>query len=383
MNICILGTSFLPTVGGKEYVMHHLANALVDLGHEVLTLVKRVAWQLPGDERRYDLHRFGLPIRGSGRTGLDFTWALAELGRAVRSRRIDVVSCHGVDYAGTMARVGKKLFGYPLVMTPHGIDIQRVPEIGYGLRLDPAWDKLIARNLRAAEYVTAISQSVRLDLTMVAPERIVDLPNGIHVQRFAGPRCDYLRQELAIEPSTKIVLSVGRNHIKKGYDYGIRAVSKLVHELGCKNVRYVIIGRGVTEHAQCVQDNQVEDHVSLVEQISQEKLVDCYKSADTLFSPSITEGLSLVSIEAVAAGLPLVVTDVPGNDDVVQENRCGIIVKDRDIDDMAAGLNSMLTDDDKRRTLAEKSIQCAGMYDWSNIAQRYVAVYRRAIEDFS
>lgn len=113
-------------------------------------------------------------------------------------------------------------------------------------------------------------------------------------------------------------------------------------------------------------------YVSLVEQIPQENLIDCYKSADIFFSPSITKGLSLVSIEAIAAGLPLVVTNVPGNDDVAQENGCGIIVRDRDIDDMAAGLNSMLINDTTRMSFAEKSLQGAAKYDWSKIAERYV-----------
>ena len=113
----------------------------------------------------------------------------------------------------------------------------------------------------------------------------------------------------------------------------------------------------------------------------QERLIACYKSADVFFSPSIIEGLSLVSIEAIAAGLPLVVTDVPGNDDVVRETGCGIIVGDRDIDDMAAGLHALLADDARRAALAEKSMQSASRYDWASIAVRYVEVFRRAIDD--
>lgn len=108
---------------------------------------------------------------------------------------------------------------YPLLpldggrrMTPHGIDIQRVPEISYGLRLDPSWDEPNYKE-SSVSGVRNGHQSVRNDLTMIALEKIVDLPNGIHVQRFAGPRSNYLREGLAIAPSTRIVLSVGCNHI--------------------------------------------------------------------------------------------------------------------------------------------------------------------------
>jgi glycosyltransferase involved in cell wall biosynthesis len=380
VKICIFGTSFLPTVGGKEYVMHHLANALVELGHDVLVLAKRVAWRLPGDPRSYELRRFGLPVRGSGNSGLDFAWGLAELGRARLLRGVEVVSCHSADHAGTIARYGKNLFRFPLVMTPHGLDIQRVPEIGYGMRLDPAWNRVITRNLHAADCVTAISRSVRQELDMVDPGRVVDLPNGIQTARFAGPRSEYLHRELALAPATRIVLSVGRNHVKKGYEYGIRALARLVHDYGRRDVQYVIIGKGVTKHAECVADNGVADYVSLIEQIPQEKLIDCYKSADLFFSPSIIEGLSLVSIEALAAGLPLVVTNVPGNDDVVRDTGCGVVVQDRDVDDMAAGLHALLTDDDRRAELARKATEQAARYDWARIATRYVEVFRRVID---
>ena len=361
--------------------MHHLANALVDLGHDVLVLTKRTTMKTPDEPRKYDLCRFGLPVRGSGSTGIDFVWATRELARAVRRCGVEVVNCHGVDYAGTIARYGKKWFRFPLVMTPHGLDIQRIPEIGYGLRLNPRWDRLITRNLRSADYVTAISRSVREELNMVDPTRVVDLPNGIHVARFSSPRSEYLRRELAIEPNKKIVLSVGRNHIKKGYEYGIRAISTLVRGYGMLDVHYVIIGCGVSTHAALVTECRLAERVSLMEQIPQEKLIECYKSADMFFSPSVIEGLSLVSIEALAAGLPLVVTNVPGNNDVVQKNGCGIIVKDRDVADMAAGLFALLTDNARRASLAEKSVRSAAEYDWPAIARRYVSIYQRAIDE--
>ena len=176
-------------------------------------------------------------------------------------------------------------------------------------------------------------------------------------------------------------MSVGRNHIKKGYDYGIKAMSILTRELGCENIQYVIVGRGVTEHEKFVADCQAEAFVSLIDEVPPEKITQCYKSADIFFSPSIVEGLSLVSIEAMASGLPLVVTDVPGNDDVVRENGCGVIVKSKDSESMAAGLHQLLSDDSYRSSLAELSQQCSGKYDWSKIAMQYEKVYQRAIHD--
>ena len=381
LNICIFGNSFLPAVGGKEYVMHYLGNALAGLGHDVTVVAKRVSWDRPKQERAYDLSRYSLPVKGSGKSGLDFCSAILAVTILNRKKKFDVLNCHGVDYAGTMARHLKSLQQFPLVMTPHGMDIQKIPEIGYGLRLDDAWDRRISKNLKAADYVTAISQSVHGDLDMIPEERIVDIPNGINVSRFSGPASTYLHEHLGISDTSRIVLSVGRNHIKKGYDYGIKAMSTLVGKLCCKDVHYVIVGRGVTEHRKTVAECQADTFISLVDEVPPDRITQCYKSADVFFSPSIVEGLSLVSIEAMASGLPLVVTDVPGNDDVVRDNGCGVIVKSKDPEAMAVGLQRLLSDDSYMSSLAELSQQCSGKYDWPKIAMQYEAVYRRAIYD--
>jgi len=381
MNICIFGNSFLPAVGGKEYVMHYLGNALTDLGHEVTIVAKRVSWTAPEQERTYDLSRYGIPVKGSGKSGLDFISAILTVSILNRTKHFEVMNCHGVDYAGSRARVLSKLWNLPLVLTPHGQDVRKVPDIGFGFRLDDVWDRRISENLKAADYVTAISRSVRRDLDMIPEKRIVDIPNGIDIARFTGPKTGYLHGLLKIQGTTRIILSVGRNHIVKGYNYGIKAVSKLVKNLGCRDVHYVIVGRGVTDHKKTVVECQAENYVSLIDEVPPEKITQCYKSADIFFSPSLAEGLSLVSIEAMASGLPLVVTNVPGNEDVVKDNGCGVIVKSTDAEDMAGGLHKLLSADSYRASLADLAVRCSQKYDWSQIAKQYQEVYRRAVRD--
>lgn len=380
MNICIFGNSFLPAVGGKEYVMHNLGNALVELGHNVVIVAKRVSWCAPSEKKSYQLKLYSIPVKGSGKSGLDLFSAILTMVVQNSKNSIEVMNCHGVDYPGTMARHIKSLFKFPLVMTPHGMDVQKIQNIGYGLRLDDKWDRIISRNLQVADYVTAISQSIHGDLDMVSEERIVDIPNGIHINRFSSPKSEFLHEHLGIPAIRQIILSVGRNHIKKGYDYGIQAVSKLVREIGYKDIHYVIVGRDVTRHKKMVTECQAETFVSLIDEISSEMITQCYKSADIFFSPSIVEGLSLVSIEAMAAGLPLVVTNVPGNDDVVKENSCGVIVRSEDVEDMANGLNRLASNEAYKKSLAMKSKESAVKYDWLQIASRYVDVYIKAIQ---
>ena len=81
MNICIFGNSFLPAVGGKEYVMHNLGNALVELGHNVVIIAKRVSWHASDEKRNYQLRLYSVPIKGSGKCGLDLFSAILAVTR--------------------------------------------------------------------------------------------------------------------------------------------------------------------------------------------------------------------------------------------------------------------------------------------------------------
>jgi glycosyltransferase involved in cell wall biosynthesis len=378
MKVVLFTSSFLPVVGGMEYVVHYLAEALLDEGVDVTVMARR---QMKQDnfQHRYRLIRYGLPVRGGHRLRIDHASACWELFRLDRNPRIDVAHIHCVDGPPQLSLRYFKARGIPVVMTPHGEDVQRVPEIGYGARLQPKWDRIIQRHLRAADAVTAISNSISNELTNVEGHRLFKVPNGIHVKVFGRSRTTYLQEKLDLDPDTRIILSVGRNHIKKGYEFGIRAMAELVGRYGVRGWHYVLVGRGVSALAPVVRQLDIGNSVSLVEVLPPDQLSLCYNSSHLFFSPSIVEGLSLVSIEAMACGLPLVVTDVPGNEDIVSENQCGLIVRNKDVQDMARGLNELIQDEKQRQLFGDLALERSARYDWREIARKYIEVYETVI----
>jgi len=205
------------------------------------------------------------------------------------------------------------------------------------------------------------------------------VPNGFHKKFFRKTQTNYLHKHLSLPNSAKIILSVGRNHIKKGYRYGIMAVKRLRDENKFQDWHYVLVGRGVQTLVPLITEHDLADCVHLVEEIPSHDIQLCYSASDIFFSPSIIEGLSLVSIEAMACGLPLVLTDTPGNTDIVTENKCGILVKDRDFESMASGLLKLIIDPDQRKTFSEIALKTVEKYDWVNIAIKYEKVYRKVL----
>jgi glycosyltransferase involved in cell wall biosynthesis len=376
----MFGASFLPRRGGMEYVIHHLANALVRQGHDVTVIAERTAWRGIGVEHDYGLVRYGIPTRGLRSMGFSTPDSLFAIWRTNRKSQFDIIHCHSSSFAGTYAIRAKRILGIPVVMTPHGEDIQRVPEINYGLRLDEKWNARICENLRSADAVTAISLSVQNELDFMDPSRVVRIPNGIHIAEYGKKSGQYLRDKLGLDKEITIVLSVGRNHVKKGYDYGIKTMAALRDRYAIKNLHYVLVGKRISQHAPLVSELSLDGMVTLLEEIGPDEVTACYQSADIFFSPSIIEGLSLVSIEALACGLPLVVTDVPGNEDIVRDTGAGIIVRSKDPEDMAKGLNRLIIDRETRNSLSALALEKAPSFDWSVVAQRYAEVYRDVLD---
>ena len=170
MKILIISNSILPALGGREVVVHYLALALQELGHEVL-VVASGGW-------RHRKETYPYPVRRT----MTFGGLLSREGQLLRMAKrmdADVLHAHSTYPSGEVAAYVKaKRPHMPFVVTPHGIDIHTIPEIGHGLRLDPEIAKKIDAVLEASDAVTAISGSVADSVaeTDARGVRVVDIP---------------------------------------------------------------------------------------------------------------------------------------------------------------------------------------------------------------
>lgn len=381
MRVCLFTDSYLPKIGGMQLAVHSLANALCDIGCDVTVVAKKI--RMNGRfAHDYRIVRYGNLFPGSGCLKVDFISAIMLLMKEHGRKDFDIINCHGVSYAGSRIVFANRYLKRPLVMTPHGEDIQKVPEIGYGFRLRKNGDRIVKRNLFHADAVTAISDAVKNELRFLPEEKIFTIPNGIDTRLYQSGKCGFINELLSLDTQKKIVLSVGFNRAVKGYEFGIRAFDILKRRGGCDDLVYVIVGRNTSELQPLVHRLSLEGRVFLVPQQEREAIIKCYQSAWCFLSPSLIEGLSLVSIEAMATGLPLVVTDVPGNLDIVRDNRCGLVVKKRDPVALAEGIMKLKTDRSLYDTLSSRALEKVHVYDWRTIAEKYLSLYHLVLDRF-
>jgi glycosyltransferase involved in cell wall biosynthesis len=374
----MLTSTYLPLVGGVEMVVHNLATALTYLGHNVYVVTHYNKNRKFEEHYNYKIIRFG--FKGYGRLKLTLPLVIMTLASAVKRFHIDVINIHNVYKPGIWAynfwHFYKKI---PIVGTPHGDDVQITPEIGDGVRLNPKLNRIVKRNIDICTRLISISPSMRQDLEelVVDAKKIMDVPNGIWVNKFkTNIDKDKTREKLGIPINSTVLVSVGRNHPRKGFEYGLEAVAKLRNE-GAELI-YIIIGRNQEPLIKKAHSLGISDFCITPGELKATAVSEFLQASDIYVSPSIVESFGLTTLEAMGAGLPCIVTNVSGSRDLVS-NEHGVIVEPANSMKLSKAIKLLIENKSLRIEMGSKARKEALNYDWPKVAKKYIDVYREAI----
>ena len=388
-------SSFLPDLGGAEVGLHNIACKLIERGLRPVVMapashVRRLrgdGWRLPYELRALPPKAWTL-LRRSPALGffvLDryFAWMQARY-------RFDCWHCTmGYPTGVALVHFARKRADIRYLIRCAGEDIQCDPEIGYGARLDPAIDKMVRDHLPGAQMLIAISDSVAEEYRAigVAEARIRHVPNGVDLARFEGALDRRaVRARHGLDPDAFVFLSVGRNHPKKNYATLIEAVARLAGDTD-RPFQLQIVGNGVPELTEQVNGLGLSGRIKLADQIGgaeagngvpwlpSGELVALYRSADAFVFPSLIETFGIAIVEAMAAGLPVIVGDSPGCRDIVRRGRDGLMVPARDAEALADAMSTLMSDDGARRAYAAKAKARARDFSWDRVIDAYTALY--------
>lgn len=387
MKLCLVSESFLPTIGGAEVAVHCLASEFCRQGIET-TVLTESSNRVNNFSSLYKVQHFLHTPRNILKGPL-FALRLLMLQR---KHQFDIIHFHKAYMAYYALKIST-LLGAKIVITGHGGDIQVCPEINYGGRLKPGWHKKIAYAVRRADLLTAIGKGTRdtyLELG-ADQEKIIDIANGANLGRFAKGRAT-LRKAIGFGDEEKVVLSIGRYNLAKDQETLVRAMS-LVQKHN-NTIRCVFIGKKLEVLNPLIDELNLQKTVILVDQqdfeakidntidpekIPNEFILSAYKSSDLYVSSSIIEGFPLTLVEAMAAGLPIVATNVWGNEDAVNDGENGLLVPAKSPDEMAKAIIHLFDNKEQRLAMAESSKHESLKYDWKNIASQYLAAYKKLL----
>lgn len=246
--------------------------------------------------------------------------------------RYDLVYCAHINllpFAVAIARARR----LPLVLAIYGIDAWQRPA---GLT-----GRIV---MGAVSLVVSISQ-LTLDRfrgwSNFASDRCVVLPNAIHAADFAvGTKDNALSRKLGVA-GRPVILTFGRmsaDERYKGFDEVIQAMPRLIQRV--PGLVYVAAGDG-SDRARLEAKAKalgVGDHVRFCGRVSDAEKADLYRLSDAYVMPSSGEGFGFVVLEALACGVPVVVSSVDGTREAVLGGELGLLVDPKDADDLEAAV---------------------------------------------
>lgn len=279
--------------------------------------------------------------------------ALRKLTRLFRAQRFDIVHTHS-SKTGILGRLAGRLAGVPVLMhTVHGYAFPAARNAFQSwLYLTLEW-----LGARITDALVLLKQD-DLDLARarlhVAEDRLHLVPNGVDVERYA-PRIDAARslirqEQLGINDGCVAIGMVGRLWQQKNPDCFVRAAISLLRS-GQVQARFFLIGDGELRAGleACIREAGFADSIRILGW--RNDVEELLAGLDVFVLPSRWEGLSLAILEAKSAGLPVVVSDIPGNRDLVREGIDGYIFSPDNDEDLAAKLESLIADAGLRRRL--------------------------------
>lgn len=223
-----------------------------------------------------------------------------------------------------------------------------------------------------------VSEAVRDYVTRYFPGDYVVIPNGIDVVRFASPDLKPIERFNDGRPS---ILFVGRMEQRKGFRHLIRAYPYVKEAI--PEARLLVVG-AFSDQEKAPFLRYARTHklhgVHFVGYVSPEELPRYYHTATIFCAPSTGfESFGIVLLEAMAAGLPIVASDIAGYRSVLENGQEGLLVPPGDEQAMARAVVDLLRDPARRAQMSECGKRKAAQYDWSLIAQRVLAYYNELL----
>lgn len=396
MKVALLSRSAHPLhpPGGMERAVYSLAKHLRAQGVDV-TLFTRPGKNpeaFPGHVVTVKYQRFHLGPHGRvlDRTFNYPTFSLLmgrEVAARVRAGEIDIVDAQGLTALGYgRERLKDPSLKAPLVMNPQGMEEHHVR--GFKALALSRLKQLSKEAAQLADCVIATDEATREDvprLLEVDARRVRVIPNGVDLEelRALTPE-DALPFTFEVLPwmsmRRPLFISVGRLETYKGFADSLEAFHRAAPSLPL-DWGWLVVGEGPARASLQAKASDLKDHIQFAGRVGEQTLHALYAGSDVFLHPTRFEGSSLVTLEAMAHGLPVIATRAGGIPDKVKDGVNGYLVNPGDVDALSKAIVKMAQTPDDMARMSRESIALLEPFLWSHIAKRVIAEYERLLHE--
>jgi glycosyltransferase involved in cell wall biosynthesis len=379
MKIAMVAPYYAPHVGGVESHVHDMAKYMVDQGDHVTVLTSRYDKHLPALERREGIIVRRVP------TAIEAlrTPFMPRVHQEILDGDWDIVHSHTPPpFTAYFACTAAEARGIPHVLTYHCDDEITLPAIGpvlVALYRESLGRWTLAHSTQVVVSTESYARTSRL-VWRYDPEVI---GAAIDAKRFS-PMVDgsKVRTHLRIPPPEEghMVLYVGRLVPHKGVEFLLEAVPKLR-----PSAHLVVVGTGPwgATLGRRAEMMGVADRVTFAGAVPFSELPQYYRAADITVLPSISrlEAFGLVGLEGMASERPVVLSDIPGVREVIEDGVEGFHARPVDPDDIAGKVNTLLDDPHLRAEMGQRGRQrVLERFTADVVGKQFRDIYLRILE---
>ncbi|GAB3193311.1 glycosyltransferase family 4 protein [Geodermatophilus arenarius] len=354
--------------GGVQYHVRDLAETLRGLGHhvEVLTPAEHEE-SLTDPWLTWAGRTVPIPYNGSMASVQFGPVSAARVRRWLREGHFDVVHVHDPAPPSIGLLVCMIATG-PIVATFHAATVRSKWLAAWGPVVRP-WLERITGRIAVSDFAR------RVQVEHLGGDAVI-IPNGVHVGFFAeGPTLPGAAR--GVDGPT--IGFLGRyDEPRKGLPVLLEAMRTVVREH--PGARLLVAGRGDPDALRDAVGEDLRPHVALLGELPEADKAAFLRSVDVYCAPNLLgESFGVVLIEAMAAGAPIVASDLDAFARVLEDGAAGVLVRRGDGAALARALSDLLADPARRAALSATGSEVAAGYDWQVVARRVLAVYETVV----
>ncbi|MCK4353282.1 glycosyltransferase family 4 protein [candidate division WOR-3 bacterium] len=357
MKICLISDHYYPHLGGIAEHMYHLGVELRKSGH----LVKIITANMDGEDApdESDVLRIGRSIL----IPMNRSFCRMTVGYNLSRKLRDIFSHYNFDIIHIHDALGPTL---PLLALKYTQAIKFftfhsgfVKSSAYSV-----FKKLLSRYFDKIDGLIAVSETAKRCTYPYFPGQYKVIPNGIDIDRFS-PKVKGFEKFKSGGPS---ILFIGRFEPRKGLKYLLQAFP-VIHEQ-FPDSRLIVVGKGR------LKGYSFKNGICFERTIPPETIPKYYASCDVFCSPATGgESFGIVLLEAMASGKPVIASDILGYNDVITNERDGLLVEPKNPKAIADAVIRIFTNSDLRNRLSKQGRETALKYSWDKVTKRIENFY--------
>lgn len=303
--------------------------------------------------------------------------AYRELKSIMNKNKYEIIHCH-TPIGGVLGRLAARKSrenGTKLIYTAHGFHFYKGGPIKNWLFYYPV-EKWLSRYTDALITINKEDYDATIIKKFKSKKIVVVNGVGINLEKFK-PQTESkklsLREEYGYDKDAFILIYAGELSYRKHQDLLIDVADKLKDKI--PKLKILLVGSGSLEekYKKQIEDLEVENEVKLLG--FRKDIDNLMNIADIAVSASRQEGLPVNVMEAMATGLPLVVTDCRGNRDLVKNNENGYVVEIDNIDEFANCVENLYKSEEKRERFSKESLNNIQRYSLENVSNEMGLIY--------